>query len=203
MTLGGLLAVTGVTRLCTTATRLPGAVARSATAVTGPVTRSLTPPVTRPRRVHGSPGSLQIAVKGVHRPGRETMARALRRALLAVGGVSRAEVNAVLGYVLVVYGEDVPVDELIATIEDIELLHGAHTEPYSAAGHPADRRAVVREAVLAGTDLAGCVLAVVGKTLRATPLPPGVPAALAMADMTPQVRRGLVRIIGRPSTDLA
>jgi cation-transporting P-type ATPase I len=195
MEFAGLL---GVTRLCATATRLPGAVARTAATVTEPLVQ----PLTRSRRTHVSAGHRHIAVRGVHLPGSESMARALRRALLEVTGVSRAEVNAILGYVMVVHGEDVPVDELIAVVEDVERLHGAATQSYAPASHPADGRALLRETVLAGADLAGCALAIAGKAVRATPLPPGVPAALAMADVTPQVRRGLVRLIGRPATDL-
>src|SRR4051794_37016685 len=102
MTLEGLFGA--ATRLPTRVGRLPGALTRTVTEAA------------RPRRVHGVAGRSRIAVRGVHLPGSESMVRALQRALFEVAGVSRVEVNAVLGYVMVTYGDDVPVDDLVTIV---------------------------------------------------------------------------------------
>lgn len=181
-------------RLIGNATGLPGTTLRAMSgAVTGVMER---------RQVHTAPGRTRIRVKGVHRPGGQEIAQSLVNALLKIAGVARAEVNAPLGLVMIAHGEETPVDALLDTVEAVEALHGVAREPFSAPGHPVSRQTVLREATLAGVYLAGGGAAVVGRIVRATPLPPGVSTLVAMADASPQVRDGLERRIGRPATDL-
>src|SRR5262245_14848952 len=124
-------------RLLSAATGLPGAAVR---AVTG---------VVEPRQVHSVPGRTRIPVRGVHRPGSEGMSRSLSRELLNVAGVAHAEVNAVLGLVLVIHDGEVPVDELVEIVEDVERRHDAQDEPFAHPGHPTDGQAMLREAAMA------------------------------------------------------
>jgi cation-transporting ATPase I len=181
-------------RLIGDATGLPGATLRAMSgAVTGVVER---------RQVHTAPGGTRIRVRGVHRPGGQEVAESLVKALLKVAGVVRAEVNGPLGLVMIAHDEETPVDALLDVVEAVEAFHGVSREPFAAPGHPASRQTVLREAALAGVYLAGGGAAVVGRIVRATPLPPGVSTLFAMADASPQVRTGLERRIGRPATDL-
>jgi cation-transporting P-type ATPase I len=174
-------------------TGLPGAALRTVSgAVSGAVER---------RQVHRAPGRTRIRVRGVHLPGTEKVARTLVGELRKVAGVTRAEVNAPLGIVLVLHDDDTPLGALLDVVEAAEALHDVSGEPFSSAGHPG-RHTVVREVALAGAYLAGGGAAVLGRLARATPLPPGVSTLVAMADASPQVRDALERRLGRPATDL-
>src|SRR5437879_6240103 len=105
-------------RLLGTATGLPGAVART---VAGAV---------EPRRARSTAGRTRIPVRGVHRPGRRRLAEDLCRALREIKGVTSAEVNAVLGLVMVFHGGEVPVDALVEVVEEVERRHDAQDEPF-------------------------------------------------------------------------
>jgi cation-transporting P-type ATPase I len=176
------------------ATGLPGAALR---AVAGGVSG-----VMERRQVHTSPGSTRIRVRGVHKPGSEVVAKSLVTRLADIVGVTRAEVNAPLGLVMVLHGDETPVDALLDVVEAVEAAHDVSGEPFSAIGHPANRQTVIRETFLVGAYLVGGGAAIAGRLVRATPLPPGVATLAAMADAAPQVRGGLERRIGRPATDL-
>ncbi|SEG14112.1 cation-transporting ATPase I [Thermomonospora echinospora] len=182
----------GVTaRLPLRAARLPGAAMRAA------ATALRSRPVTRT-----APGRSHIPVRGVREPGTEAFAQALRDALTGLPGVARAEVNGVLGHVMVVHDDRVRPSALISAVEDVERRFGLDRAPLARTAHPADGQLILREAALAGVDLAGCGLAVAGRLLRAVPLPPGIPAALALAEVTPPLRGPLERRIGRPGTEV-
>ncbi|GLY84506.1 cation-translocating P-type ATPase [Actinoallomurus iriomotensis] len=180
-------------RLLGDATGLPGATLR---AVSGAVTG-----IAERRQVHAVPGRTRIRVRGVHKPGTEPVARSLVERLMSVAGVTRAEVNAPLGLVFVMHDEATPLDALLDVVEAVEAAHGVSGESFSALAHPS-RQTVVREAALAGAYLAGGGFAVLGRLMRATPLPPGFATLLAMADASPQVRSGLERRIGHPASDM-
>jgi cation-transporting ATPase I len=181
-------------RLIGNATGLPGATLRTVSgAVSGVVER---------RYVHTAPGRTRIRVRGVHRPGSEAVGKSLVSELLDVAGVTRAEVNAPLGMVMVFHDEETPVDALLDVVEAVEALHDLSRESFAVRGHPATRQTVLREAAIVGVYLAGGGAAVVGRIARAAPLPPGVATLFSMADATPQIRIGLERRIGRPATDI-
>ncbi|MFB9835048.1 hypothetical protein, partial [Actinoallomurus acaciae] len=175
------------------ATGLPGATLR---AVSGAMTG-----ITERRQVHTTPGRARIRVRGVHKPGTEAVARSLVDQLMSVAGVARAEVNAPLGFVFVMHDDETPLDVLLDVVEAVEAAHGMSGEPFSRLAHPS-RQTVLRDVALAGAYLAGGGAAVVGRLVRATPLPPGVATLMAMADASPQVRQGLERRIGHPASDV-
>ncbi|MDN3356956.1 cation-translocating P-type ATPase [Actinomadura sp. DC4] len=184
-------------RLLGSAIGLPGTAMRTVSiAVSGAMER---------RQVHRSPGRTRIRVRGVDRPGTEAAARSLTARLLEVIGVTRAEVNGPLGLVMVLHGDETPLEALLDVIEAFEALHGLDDEPFSGGGHQASHQTVVREMALIGAYLTGGGAAVAGRFFRAAPLPvlpPGVATLAAMADAAPQVRARLERSIGRPATDL-
>jgi cation-transporting ATPase I len=178
-------------RLLGSATGLPRAVVRAAVGAV------------EPRRVQRSQGRTHIPVRGVHLLGTEALTEGLRRDLLDVEGVTRAEVNAPLGLVMVLHDEDeVPVDELIHVIEAAEEYHDADEQPFAGTANPADGTAVIREAALFGAFLAAGSAAVVGWLARAAGIPPAVATLVSMADAAPPVRAAIERRIGRTPTDL-
>ena len=96
----------------------------------------------RHRRAWVGDGKAHIEVRAATRPGSEPVARHLEAALECVEGVHWAEVNAVVGRVVVAFdGDAVETDDLIEVIEEIEEAHGTHRERFGfdRADHPGDR----------------------------------------------------------------
>src|SRR4051812_33400349 len=117
----------GLRRLIGDVTGLPAATLRTVSgAVCGAVER---------RQVHTAPGGTRIRVRGVHRPGSEAVAATLADELMAIAGVTRAEVNAPLGLVMVAHGEETPVDALLDAVEAVEALHDVSGERFTGHGH--------------------------------------------------------------------
>ncbi|WP_460353055.1 cation-translocating P-type ATPase [Actinoallomurus acanthiterrae] len=187
-----------VERLPDAVARFPGAAARaSGTAVRVAVE------VVEGRRVHRAEGRTSIRVRGVHRPGREDMAADLVGEMLKVAGVARAEVNAVLGTVMVIEDGEVPVDALVDVVEMVEDRHGTAGDSFARHPDPSHRQGVVRETALVAAYLAGAGTAITSRlVLRTVPIPPALGTAIAMVDSTPQVRDRLVRLIGPAATDV-
>ncbi|GAB2811845.1 hypothetical protein GCM10022221_06700 [Actinocorallia aurea] len=150
------------------------------------------------REVHGpADGHRHIAVKG---EGGEKFAADLEEALTAVDGVSRAEVNGILGHVLVVH-EGVADDDLIAIVDEVERAHGLEDEPHLRAVHPGEVGSLVSETVHAGANLAGWGVAAVAAALRVAYLPSAVSAVLGLTDVNPPLRAALERTVGKQAAD--
>ncbi|MCD0448000.1 HAD-IC family P-type ATPase [Actinocorallia sp. API 0066] len=133
----------------------------------------------------------------------EKFADALETALEAVEGVARAEVNGVLGRVLVVH-DGVAQDVLLDVVAQVEGEFGCDDEPPApVAHHPAEAAALVRETTHAAAALAGWGVATVAAALRIAMLPPGVSAVIALTDVNPPLRSVLERTIGKSVTDNA
>ncbi|MDX6738727.1 HAD-IC family P-type ATPase [Actinocorallia sp. A-T 12471] len=150
------------------------------------------------REVHSpADGHRHIAVKG---EGGEKFAADLETALGVVEGVERAEVNGVLGEVLVV-ADGVADDLLVDVVDEVEREHGLADEPHAGAAHPGRAGSLVEEAVHAGANLAGWGVAVVAASMRMRFLPSAVPAVLGLADVSPPLRAMLERTVGRKAAD--
>ncbi|MCO5973275.1 cation-translocating P-type ATPase [Actinoallomurus soli] len=185
--------------------RLPAAAARASEAVVQDPAAALRAAIetVEQRRVHRAGRRTSIRVRGLHHPGREGMASDLVTAMSEVAGVRRAEVNGVLGVVMVAHDGDVPVDALTGVVDAVEDRYDAAGEPYAAHPDPGHRQAVLRETALTAAYAAGATAAITGRfVLRAVPIPPAVGTLIAMADSTPQVRERLTRLIGRAATDV-
>ncbi|GAA0330334.1 cation-translocating P-type ATPase [Actinoallomurus spadix] len=185
--------------------RLPAATVRASEAVVQDPAAALRAAIetVEERRVHRGEERTSIRVRGLHRPDRAGMASDLTAGLNGIAGVRRAEVNGVLGIVMVVHDGDVPVAALTEVVDAVENRHGAAAEPYAAHPDPGHRQAVLRETALTAAYAAGATAAIAGRfVLRAVPIPPAVGTLVAMADSTPQVRERLTRLIGRPATDV-
>jgi cation-transporting ATPase I len=176
-------------RLLGSAIDLPRAVAHT---VTGTV----------PRRVHRAHGRTDIPVRGVHLPGTEALAETLRVGLLGIPGVTRAEVNAPLGLVMVLCDADVPIDDLIGAVQAAERRHDADEQPFGGSARPSDGQALIREAALTGLYLTAGSAAVAGRLLHRAGIPPAVATLASMAEHAPHVRAQLERRLGRTPTDL-
>ncbi len=150
------------------------------------------------------PGRIHVPVRGVHASGAEPHGARLEELLLEHDAVSRAEVNAVLGRVMVEYDPDA-----LAAAEVADLVRGAEREcgldttPSAPPGatHPAEPGPLLRESALVGLHLAGLAWTTVGRFFPAGP-PVSLPASLlALVDTAPRIRALVVGAVGEPGAD--
>ena len=92
-----------------------------------------TPTGRRHRRYWVGDGKAHIEVRAARRPGSERFARQLEAALGRLNGVDWAQVNAVVGRVVVAFdGEAVDSSEILKTIEGVEEAHDLDEERFGS-----------------------------------------------------------------------
>ena len=151
-------------------------------------------------------GRAHIEVKGVHQPGTADVAGKVEAGLVGLRGVHWAEVNAVLGRVIVAFDDrEIGVDDLVEVIEGIEEAHGLASErfPHHRPEHPADIEALQRHMYAIGADIAGLGLGLAGRAIRPGQLLAGVASVVSLADATPAFRRSLESRLGHAAADLS
>ena len=157
------------------------------------------------RRTWVSNGRAQIEVKGIHEAGKEPVARHVESALHAIKGVQWAQVNAVVGRVMVVFDPDeASIDDLVDVVEGVEEAHDLSGEgfPHERPEHPGDSEPISRNAFALGADVVGLGVGIVGQLMRLAPFPSEVALLTAMAENQPRVRRFLEGHFGHTVTDL-
>ncbi len=157
------------------------------------------------RRTWVGHGRAHIEVRGADRTETEAYARHLEDALHELEGVHWAEVNAVVGRVVVAFdGDQVGPDDLIELVEGVEEAHDMHLEafPEEQPEHPGDVEPLHRQLFSLGADVAGLGLTAVGQTVRRRPLPAEIASILSLVDSTPRLRGMLEKRVGEASADL-
>jgi cation-transporting ATPase I len=159
------------------------------------------------RRVWTRTGRAHIEVRGLtgHGERHERLSRELTRVVRAVEGVRWAEVNAVLGQVVVELDEDrVDVDQVLELVEQVEEAHGSSEEDFSGTRpHPPFDTAPA--ALLKASLIADCVGLAVGAARRITPLgrlPIVLRVPVVVAETHPRLRRALEERLGKPHADM-
>ncbi|MDA3645082.1 cation-translocating P-type ATPase [Saccharopolyspora indica] len=155
------------------------------------------------RRVWAGRRRSHLEVRGLHEPGSEATARAVEARVAAVDGVHRAEINGVLGRVVVEHDPGVDIAALSRVISDAEGEHGlddAAMPPRSSA-HPANAEPVLRDAAALVISLAGLGYATAAALLPVRVVPPLLPAVVSLVDSVPWMRRELERKLGRAPAD--
>jgi cation-transporting ATPase I len=162
-------------------------------------------PGRRRRRYWRTNDRVHIEVRGVHRPENRTLARDLESTLCETEGVLWAEVNPLIGRVVVGYDQErLEIADLVAVVEAVEARNGVCGVPFPRGrpDHPADSEARRRAAIALGADVAGLWLSVFGQLLQTTPFPTELASLVSLADQQPRVRDLLERTLGAPGTDL-
>ena len=151
-----------------------------------------------------APGRVHVPVRGVHTAGAEPHCGRLEELLRRHEAVSRAEVNAVLGRVMVEFDPDaLAAAEVADLVRAAERECGLDTAPSAPPGatHPADPGPLLRETVLVGLHIAGLAWTTVGRFFPAGP-PVSLPASLlALVDTAPRIRALVVAALGEPGAD--
>lgn len=151
-------------------------------------------------------GRAHIEARGVHDPTRSRLVADLKAAVEKLDGVQWAEVDAIVGRVVVVFDPDaIEPDDLVETIEAVEDLHDVRDErfPHDRADHPADREPLQRQFFAVGADLLGFGYATAAQALRFAPIPAEIPGIVSLVDSQPRVRRFLENRVGRTPADLS
>jgi cation-transporting P-type ATPase I len=157
------------------------------------------------RHVWRCPGRAHIEVRGLTGRGdrHERLSRELTAAVRTVEGVHWAEVNAVLGQVVVDLGEDqTGLDEVLDCVAELEEAHGAGDEPFRGLG-PMPPYATAPAALAKAALVADCLALAVAAARQITPLP-AFPAVLrlpvVMTESHPRLRRLVENRLGKPHT---
>ena len=159
----------------------------------------------RHRRSWAADGRAHIEVRTARRPGSEALAGRLKESLEALDGVDWAEVNGIVGRVMIGYdGDALGLTELITVVEAVEVAHGVHRETFSfdRAEHPGDGAAIRRAQLAIVADVVGLSVGVFGTLLQATPIPVELAAAFSLVDSQPRARRVLENRLGPTLTDV-
>lgn len=141
----------------------------------------------------------------MHRPGNADFARRVEDSLARLDGVHWAEVNAILGRVIVAFDDgQIGPDDLVEVIESLEEAHGLAAErfPHERPEHPGDAEPLQREIFAIGADIAGIGLGLICRAARANPLLSQIAPVISLIDATPALRRPLDSQFGRAVADL-
>jgi cation-transporting ATPase I len=155
------------------------------------------------RRTWSAGDRMQVEVRGVHRPGTEDAAEALRQRLLDLDGVRGVEINAHFGRAIVIHDPTVTnAGDVIDAVKEIERDWelGRHGQAPASARHPANPGPVLREATALAISLAGAGYTLAGRALPGK-LPAIWPTLISLVDSSPRLRSGVERQLGRPLTD--
>ncbi len=147
-----------------------------------------------------APGRVHLAVRGVHDADAGTALR-VEQLLEAHGAVHRAEVNAVLGYVMVEFDPDrLSTSEVAGLVRAAERECGLAAEPHAHRDHPGAPARALREAALLGLSAAGLAYTTVGRAVPAAPV--ALPSSLlALIDTAPRLRAVVDAAVGEPVAD--
>jgi cation-transporting ATPase I len=149
-------------------------------------------------------GRAHIEVKGAHRADQAAFVAHLEQELTRLRGVHWAEVNAILGRVVVAFDDQqAGLDDLVEVIEGLEEAHGLAAErfPHERPEHPADAEPLRRQVYAIGADAVGLGLGLVGRAVRANPLSAEVASLVSLVDATPALRSPLESRLGHAVTD--
>ena len=159
-------------------------------------------PGRRHRRSWASDGKAHIEVRAARRPGSEHFADELKAALENVKGVHWAEVNAVLGRVVVAFdGDAIEPSDLLETVDGVEEAHelGEERFGFDRPDFPGDLEPIERAIVGLVADALGIGAGIAGSVLGLASLPAEVASLVALVDSQPRLRRLVEEALG-PST---
>ena len=160
----------------------------------------------RHRRAWVGDGRAHIEVRASSRPGSEPLAERLKGRLEQVEGVDWAEVNGVVGRVVVAFDPgSTDVDAVLDAVEEVEQAAGVEGEHFShtRVEHPGDGESAQAAALGLAADVAGLGLSVTGRVLNRLPLPSEIGAVVTFAESQPPVRAALSNVVGPLAADVS
>ncbi len=150
-------------------------------------------------------GHAHIEMRGADRPEHAALAADAKAAIERLDGVEWAEVDAIVGRLIVVFDpEAIDADDLIESLETVEELHDVADErfPHDRPDHPADRLPIQLNVFGIVADVAGLGYAGAAQALHFMRLPSEIPGLVSIADNSPRVRRFLEGRLGPPAAEV-
>lgn len=159
------------------------------------------------RRTWSSDSRAHIELRGLCPLDLEDFSHTLTAELEQQSGVIWAEVNAVLGRLIVSYDNSrVSLDELVERIETVEKRYNLSEETFTEdrPEHPGDDEPAMRAIVRVGADIIGVMLAVGLKRVRKDPSQGSfdVAALMALLENVPHLRNRVIRRFGLATADV-
>ncbi len=157
------------------------------------------------RRVWAAPGRADIEVRTASRPDSPRLARRVETELARLKGVQWAEVNGVLGRVLVTFdGDSLDLGDLLEVVEAAEERESVQDERFSLdrLEHPGDDDHIRRAMASLLADVAGIGLSAFGVALSVSPLPVELASLVTIVDNEPRLRRFIEEAVGAPAADV-
>src|SRR5487761_1195441 len=159
----------------------------------------------RHRRYWFGDGKAHIVVRTARRHGSERFARELEGSLARMRGVHWAQVNAVVGRVVVAFdGGVVDSSAILETIQGVEEAHDVHDDRFGfdRPDFPGDIEPIHRAIVGLVADAVGIAAGIVGSVLDLPSLPEEAAALVAMAESQPRSRRLVESALGPSTADI-
>lgn len=158
------------------------------------------------RRIWNSSSRAHIELRGLSPLALEDFSTSLVAEIEACDGVIWAEVNGVLGRVIVSYDPArITLEELVETIEAVEERYDIDEEIFTEnrPEHPGDDEPAVRALVRIGADITGVALALTLKQLRGKPNQSSFDfaALMALLENVPHLRNSVIKRVGFVAAD--
>ncbi|MFU8805677.1 MAG: HAD-IC family P-type ATPase, partial [Bradymonadaceae bacterium] len=159
------------------------------------------------RRVYQTNGRAHIELRDLDPVDLEVFAETLENQFRKIPGVQWAEVNGVLGRVVVSYERDIcTIEALTAVVDEVEERFHLGEEPFTEIRpeHPGDAEPAMRTLVRIGADVMGVALGTALKFVRKEPSAgkTDLAALLSVIENTPRIRRRVVKHVGDAATDV-
>jgi cation-transporting P-type ATPase I len=159
------------------------------------------------RRMWAGHGHAHIEVRGLSGSGprHRRIATNVQRALSGLSGVRWTGINAVTGHVVVAFDEQkLDAGQLLEAVRRVEEAEGTDWEDFSWGRpvHPSDATPLAAATVELAVDCLAVTTAVIGRASRLPRLPRGPRVGLVLADLQPQFRKELSRLIGPTGTEV-
>jgi len=162
-------------------------------------------PGRRHRRSWFGDGKAHIEVKSARHHGSEAFARELEAALVGLRGVDWAQVNAVVGRVVVSFdGDAVDSATILDTIEGVEEAHEVDDDRfgYERPEFPGDIEPVHRAVLGLVADAVGIAAGFAGALLDLPSLPEEAAALVSLVDSQPRARHLVESLLGPSTADI-
>lgn len=175
--------------------------------VPSPLHRAMERVTGRSRRVWATEGRAHVEYRAPEPGQAVAYAERLVAALTEMDEVHTATLNPHVARVIVGFDELwVTVEEVVATVEDVEVEFGVAGEPFPAdrADHPGDVEPLLRELLQLGSTVLGLGATVVGRlrVRRRRSWPTDLAWVATLADNVPQLRSRVEETLGPRSGDL-
>ena len=188
-------------------TFLPPGAAERVTGLVDRMVRSnpLTPRGRMARHAWIRNGRAHIEVRAIHQPGTGDLAVSVEKALEALEGVHWAEINAVVGRVVVAFDQDaIDPEDLFGVINAVEESWSVDNESFPAERpeHPGDTPPLQRSLIALGADVVGIGVITAARFLKLPRVPGEVASVLPFIDSQPRLRQLLGDVVGTPAAEL-